>query len=196
MGVSSRGGKPFKDSSPGSRFSRLETLKDDEYPLAGMHSSRKRSQESYQTTSFFNKSKRLADLQSGPKYILMVRNESDLQKSMQNISPFTIQKSITHQAGEPKSIKRLRNGTLLIETVNKKQSDKLCQMTTLTSDIHVRVYEHPTLNQSKGTIYCRDLIYETDEVLKTELAAQFVVDIHRIKKKKKTTISSTQECLS
>lgn len=112
----------------------------------------------------------------------MARNKTDESKSMYNVSPFTIQKSIELQVGEPKSIKRLRNVTLLIESFNKKLADKLCLVKLLGTDIHVKTYEHPTLNQSKGTIYCPDLIYDTDEVILKELKSQFVTEVIRIKK--------------
>lgn len=56
----------------------------------------------------------------------MERDESDENKTMNFVSLFTIKKSIEIHAGKLKSIKRLRNRSLLIETTNKKQADKLC----------------------------------------------------------------------
>lgn len=190
MAGPSRRGQNFKDSSPGSRFSRLNTLNDNEFPTPGSIK-KKRTNESYQTTSFFSKNKKLEDLQSGPKFIIMARNEVDEGKSMNMVSPFTIQKSIELQAGEPKSIKRLRNGTLLIESCNKKQADKLCLIKLLGTDINVKVYEHPTLNQSKGTIYCPDLIYDNDEVILNELKSQLVTEVIRIKRKNNNKLIDT-----
>lgn len=190
-GPSKRGQGP-KDLSPGSRFSILNTVSDIEFPAPSQTRARnKRVNDSYQSHSFFSKNSRLEDLKSGPKFIIMERNEQDVKKTMNFVSPFTIQKSIELQAGAPKNVKRLRNGTLLIETVNKRQADKLYQLKVLGLDVNVKVYEHPTLNQSKGTIYCPELICETDEVILTELKAQHVTEVYRIKKMKNNELIDT-----
>lgn len=145
----------------------------------------------FRPTAFLQKNSRLKDLKAGPKFIVMARNDLDEKKTMNFVSPFTIQKSIKLHAGGPKSVKRLRNGTLLIETVNMKQADKLCELKLLGSDIRVNVFEHPTLNHSKGTIFCPDLIYETDDVILNELKAQHVVEVIRIKRKKNNDLIDT-----
>lgn len=189
MGGPSRGGHSSKDLSPGSCFSILDSINDKEFPK--LRNKNKRANDSFQSNSFFSKNSRLDDLKSGPKYIVMGRNEADEQKTMNFVSPFTIQKCIELQAGEPKSVKRLRNGTILIETVNLKQAEKLYQLKLLGSDIHVKVYEHPSLNQSKGTIYCPYIIYESDAVLLRELKSQQMVDVVPIKKRKNDDLVDT-----
>lgn len=190
MAPPSRRGGSVTDSSPGSRFSILNLYSDSEFPTA-TRPKNKRASDSYQSNSFFSKNSRLEDLKSGPKFMILQRNETDEKKTMNFVSPFTIQKSIELHSGQPKNVKRLRNGTLLIETVNKTQADKLCKLKLLGADIQVKVFEHPTLNQTKGTIYCPDLIYESDETILEELKNQYVTGIVRIKKKKDDAMIDT-----
>lgn len=182
MGGPSRRGQSASDSSPGSRFSVLNILKDNEFPIPNRNTN-KRSNQQYQSHSFFSKNSRLEDLKSGPKFIVMQRNEIDNTKTMQGVSPFTIQKCIELHAGQPKSVKLLRNGTLLIETVSNTQAEKLYKLNTLGSDICIKVSEHPTLNTSKGIFHCVDILCVPNETILSELKDQHVVDIVRIKKK-------------
>lgn len=53
----------------------------------------------------------------------------------------------------------------------------------LINDIHVKVFKHPTLNQSKGIIRCKDIIVASDEEIKEGLKDQHVGDIYRIKRR-------------
>lgn len=182
MGGPSKRGQSATNSSPGSRFSVLNMLKESEFPVQGRNKN-KRSNQHFQSNSFFSKNSRLEDLKSGPKFIIMQRNETDDKKTMQGVSPFTIHKCIELHAGQPKSVKLLRNGTLLIETVSNVQAEKLYKLTLLGSDICVKVIEHPTLNTSKGTIHCLDILCVPDDEIISELKDQHVVDIARFKKK-------------
>ena len=56
--------------------------------------------------------------------------------------------------GEPKRITELKNGSLLIEVMNKEQSIKIKQIKKL-NNIDVVVNEHNSLNSTKGTIYSK-----------------------------------------
>lgn len=167
-GASSGGSKQHKDYSPGSYYSILGNNPDAEFPSLGntttaAKTSRKRNIEEYITNSFFDKNKRLEDLLAGPKFLVMKRNEDNKEITLKRVSPFTLQKSIENFAGETKNIKRMTDGSLLIETYTKKQADRLCVMTKLDDFIKIKVEEHPTLNTTKGTIYCEDLVYLTDD---------------------------------
>lgn len=184
MPGASSGGSKHKDSSPGSRYSILNHA--NEFPVVNNQNKRRRDMEEYVTHSFFDKSKKLCDLQEGPKFLIMKRNEIKTEITLNQVSPFLLQKVIENVAGTTKSIKRMRDGTLLIETQNRKQADKICKMTKLADDINIKVYEHPTLNTTKGTIYCLDLVYLTNEEILDGLKDQHVIDVRRIMKKRKS----------
>lgn len=51
--------------------------------------------------------------------------------------------------GSSKNFKRLRNGTLLVETVNtNKQADELIKITKIAVDINVKIEKHHTLKST------------------------------------------------
>lgn len=179
-------GAKKKNSSTGSRFDILNEFT--EFPT--IDAKRKRHDEQFQTNSYFSKKANLDDIQQGPKFITIKRDCSSDQ-SLRNVSPFLIQKSIESFAGKPKAIKRLRDGSLLIESINKKQADKLYRMTQISDDIKIKVMEHPTLNTTKGTIYCRELIELDDNEILDGLKEQSVIDIVRLKRREGADLKDT-----
>lgn len=182
-GASGGGSSPkYNNSSPGSRYSLL-SLDNNEFPPM-QNSKRKRQVNEFLTNSFFEKSKKLCDLQQGPQYLILKRNETNKEITLSQVSCFLLQRAIENFAGAPKNVKRLRDGTVLIETIDKKQAETLLKMMKLSAEINVKVEYHPTLNTTKGTIYCPDLISINDEIILEELKDQKVVEIRRILKKK------------
>lgn len=185
MPASSSGGrveKPTKrkDQSIGSRFSIL----DDYTPTDASsisHQKRRRNEEEVLTNSFFNKNQKLKDLLEGPKFLIMSRNDGN-GETMKNISPFFIEKAIKLTSGEVKQIKRMRDGTLLIETFTRQQADKLKKMVKLYQH-NVIISEHPRLNSSKGLLTCTDFEFLTDEEILEGFKDQYVTDIRRLKRK-------------
>lgn len=174
-------GTKFKDKSPGSRFSILN----EDNP-------KRKRDEGYQTGSFFTKKASLADIQNGPKFVLMKREEHPT-KTMTTISPFTVQKSIETFAGNPKNVKLLRDGSILIETNSRAQAEKLYNMKNMGQTIKVAVEEHPTLNTTKGTIYCKELLMLDDKDIEEGFSDfnQQVIKIDRIKRRKNGDIEDT-----
>ena len=63
----------------------------------------------------------------GARFFIFKRNENDFSKT----SPFLINKAIDSVVGEPKNIKKLRSGELLIEVKNNLQACKLKKSTLL-----------------------------------------------------------------
>lgn len=162
----------------GSRFTGLELDCDGSYPsLAGQK--RQKTSENILTTSFFNKSTKLSDLINGPKFVVVKRNEEDETATLKFVNPFLIQKAIEQQAGSVKSIQRVRDGTILLETVSKVQAEKLYKLKSLGPDIKVSVYEHPRLNTSRGVVSCFDFTFMTDDEILEGLQDQHVVAIKR-----------------
>jgi hypothetical protein len=103
-------------------------------------------------------------------------------KSLGKMSPFIINRCVVHACGEPKGIKKLRNGVLLIEVVNEEQCRKLLKLTVLGNE-PVVVELHRTLNTSKGVLSCHDLMEVDINEIREELASQYVSSVSRITRK-------------
>ncbi|GFY21424.1 uncharacterized protein TNCV_1165721 [Trichonephila clavipes] len=76
-------------------------------------------------------------------------------------SPFLIQKALVGIGGEPKSVKRLRSGDLLIET-NSTLQTKSFLLAKSFLDCPVSVVPHKSLNTCRGVISEPDLLTTTD----------------------------------
>ena len=109
------------------------------------------------------------------RFFVIKRNEGDFNKT----SPFLIQKAIQSIVGEPKNIKNLQSGELLIEIQNNTQVSNL-KKCTLLSNISVTISSHRTLNSSKGIISVPDLQYVPESEILENLKVQGVTDVHRI----------------
>ena len=82
-----------------------------------------------------------------------------------------------------KSVKKLRNQTLLVETTRKSQTENLLRTKTF-FNLPVQVSEHKTLNSSKGIIRDRALKGESDDNIRENLQEQGVIAAKRFKVKK------------
>jgi hypothetical protein len=78
---------------------------------------------------------------------------------------------------ERKNISKLRNGSLLIRTHTKTQSQELKKLNTI-MNCSVEIKSHPTLNQTQGTIFAPDLMHLSSE----ELTEDWTNQGHKIKK--------------
>lgn len=96
------------------------------------------------------------------------------------ISSVAIAKAIQGVAGTVKSVRKLRNGLLLVETANDKQSELLLKTTKFDYLFDIEVKPHEQLNNSKGIISCSDLKFVTNDEIKDELSKQGVIDLYRI----------------
>ena len=116
-----------------------------------------------------------------PRFLLMMSGDED--KSLSRLSTFAIQKGIEGLVGEPKNIKSLRSGDLLIEVDRETYSTKLLAIKEI-AGIPVKVSPHRTLNTSKGVIRTQEIKNTTNEELKTQLKRQGVSDARIITIKK------------
>ena len=91
----------------------------------------------------------------------------------------TIQKGFHAIAGTLKSIKRLRDGSFLIECGKKAQAQNLLRTNRFT-ERPVKVSIHKTLNSSRGVIRCRDLVDMSEVEIRNELKNQGVVGVNRM----------------
>ena len=108
---------------------------------------------------------------------------------LQKLSPFAIQKGFQSIAGTVKSIKRLRDGSFLVECGKRAQAQNLLR-TNRFIDRPVKVSIHKTLNSSRGVIRCRDLADMSDVEIRDELKDQGVNRV-TLKKERKVIPTNT-----
>ena len=126
-----------------------------------------------------------------PKFLTIKSLE---EKAVTSLSPFVIEKQIQSSIGTPKTVKKIKNQTLLIETTRKTQSDALLKITTF-FNLKVSVTEHKTLNSSKGIIKDRALKGESEEDILDYLKPQGVTAVKRFKIKKDFSLVETNTIL-
>ena len=145
-------------------------------PLSQSTTNKKRqrpdSDDETNTFSFFK------PVENFPKFIV-IKSENQ-EKPITTLSPFVIEKQIEATIGTPKSVKKLKNQTLLVETTRKAQTDNLLKMTTF-FNLPVSVSEHKTLNTCKGIIRDRTLKGESEENILEYLRSQDVIAVKRFK---------------
>ncbi|GFT37465.1 uncharacterized protein TNCV_2632391 [Trichonephila clavipes] len=109
-------------------------------------------------------------------------------------SPFLIQKALVGIGGEPKSVKRLRSGDLLIET-NSALQTKSFLLAKSFLDCPVAVVPHKSLNSCRGVISEPDLLTATDAEILDGFSGQGVIQVRRITIKKDTSIIPTKHVI-
>ena len=98
------------------------------------------------------------------------------------VSPFAVSKGIKGIAGEPKEIKALPSGDILVEVTRRSHCENLLRSTIL-ANIPVRVTPHKTLNHCRGVIRCSNLNVCDDDEIVGELRSQGVTHIRCITRK-------------
>lgn len=111
-------------------------------------------------------------------------------ESLSRLSPFIIHKSLIGSVGELESVKRLRNGSLLIITTSPKQSERLLKLEKIHT-LNINVTLHPSLNFCKGVVSSSDLLVCSEDEILENLSSQGVVAVRRISTKKDGIISPT-----
>ncbi|GFY00060.1 uncharacterized protein TNCV_1341581 [Trichonephila clavipes] len=95
-----------------------------------------------------------------------------------NATPFAIQKALVAIGGEPKSVKRLRSGDLLIETISALQTKSFLLAKTFL-DSPVSVSPHKSLNTCRGVISEPDLLTIPDAEILEGFSDQAVIQCQR-----------------
>ncbi|GFX29622.1 uncharacterized protein TNCV_4776941 [Trichonephila clavipes] len=114
---------------------------------------------------------------------------------MYNISPFAIHKALIGIGGEPKSVKRLRFGDLLIETKSAEQTKSFLLAKSFINS-PATISPHKTLNSSRGVISEPDLVNTSDAEILEGFSNQGVIQVRRIRiKKKDTTVIPTKHLI-
>ena len=112
-----------------------------------------------------------------PRFLVVESLGDNLPLS--KLSPFAVQKGFQAVAGTLKSIKRLRDGSFLVECGKRAQAQNLLR-TSRFIDRPVRVSIHKTLNSSQGVIRCWDLADMMEVEIRDELKDQGVVGVNRV----------------
>jgi len=100
-------------------------------------------------------------------------------------NPFLVAKTIESIAGSVKAVKRLRDGSLLVECSTKQQSTNLLGISQF-AGTPVSSIPHKTLNTSKGVIRDRERCLQslTEDEIASELSSQGVTDVKRFTARK------------
>ncbi|GFW50406.1 putative RNA-directed DNA polymerase from transposon X-element [Trichonephila clavipes] len=106
--------------------------------------------------------------------ILSLPNNEMSQKS-----PFALQKALKGIGGDPKSVKKLRSGDLLIETVSALQSKSFLLVKTFI-DPTLTVTPHKSLNSCRGVISEPDLLCASEAEIFEGLFDLGVTQVRRI----------------
>ena len=109
---------------------------------------------------------------------LIIHSEKE-GETISSLSPFVVHKTIMSIAGEPKCIKNLRSGDLLIQCAKESHEKNLLQMKTFCG-LKNSVTPHSSLNTSKGIIRCPALSRVTSDDIKEGMVEQGVADVRRI----------------
>ena len=116
-----------------------------------------------------------------PRFLIVESASKDLL--LQKLSPFAVQKGFQALAGTLKNIKRLRDGSFLVECGERAQTQNLLRSNRFI-DRPVKVSIHKTLNSSRGISRCRDLADMSEVEIRDELKDQGVVRVNRVTLKK------------
>ncbi|GFU83962.1 uncharacterized protein TNCV_560881 [Trichonephila clavipes] len=113
---------------------------------------------------------------------------------MSNKSPFAVHKALIGIGGEPKSVKRLRSGDLLIETNSAIQTKSfLLAKSFLNSPLIVT--PHKSLNSCRGVISEPDLMSTSESEILDGFSDQGVIQVRRITIKKDNTNIPTKHLI-
>ena len=126
-----------------------------------------------------------------PRFLVI---KSEEEQSITSLSPFIIEKQIESFIGTPKTVKKLKNKTLLVETTRRAQTENLLKVTKF-FNMKVSVSEHRTLNTSKGIIKDRTLKGETEKGICEYLKSQGVIAVKRFTIKKDHEVIETNTLL-
>ena len=116
-------------------------------------------------------------LENWPRFLVV--KSLDENRTFAKVSPFVISKALKGLAGEPKDVRKLASGELLVECAKKAHSDNLLKSTVF-ADIPVDVSAHKTLNYCKGVVRSRELGLSTEEEIMEELSSQNVSSVRQI----------------
>ena len=145
---------------------------DDEQSMLQMASSSK-------TTEGKGKRQRMSSDENVDRYwdrfLVLSGNDERFNK----LSAIALFKAVNQLIGEPEDARRMADGSILVKTGNRNQSQSLLSLAHV-HDAAVKVQPHRTLNTCKGTIVSRESLSCTDIELREWFEERHVVDVKRI----------------
>ncbi|XP_055603803.1 uncharacterized protein LOC129752038 [Uranotaenia lowii] len=105
-------------------------------------------------------------------------------------NPFIIGRSV-EKTGKIEGFYETKNSWYVIKSRNKKQISELEKLTNLTDGTPIVIGRHPSLNQRKCVVTCREVDQMNEKDLLTELSSQNVIDVRRITKKTPSSVVGT-----
>ncbi|GFV86638.1 RNA-directed DNA polymerase from mobile element jockey [Trichonephila clavipes] len=114
------------------------------------------------------------EIAANSRFLILSLTNNDMSKK----SPFAIHKALIGIGGEPKSVKRLRSGDLLIET-NSALQTKSFLLAKSFLDSPITISPHKTLNSCRGVISESDLLTTPDAEILDGFSDQGVIQPKR-----------------
>ena len=130
---------------------------------------------------------------SNLEFVLCI-DAADEAKPLKAASIFLWEKAIEGICGQPKNVRRLKNGNFILTLTSEKHRDILLNTKTILN-IPVNCYLHQTANTSKGILRCRDLWDQTNEDIIEGLAGQGVIGVKRFTMKRNGEVKATNTLL-
>ncbi|GFV21954.1 RNA-directed DNA polymerase from mobile element jockey [Trichonephila clavipes] len=113
---------------------------------------------------------------------------------MSNKTPFAVQKALVGIGGEPKSVKRLRSGDLLIEG-NSALQTKFFLLSKSFLNSPLKISLHKTLNSCRGVISEPDLLTTPDGEILDGFSDQGMIQVRRITITKDNSVIPTKHLI-
>ena len=112
-----------------------------------------------------------------PNFIVI--ESKDPSHPITKLSPFVVEKQLLSILGTPKSVKKLRNDTILVECFTKQQAENLLKHKKF-FQTDVKIYPHKALNSCKGVVRCKELSLCSITEIQSNLKSQGVTEVRRI----------------
>ncbi|GFW10273.1 putative RNA-directed DNA polymerase from transposon BS [Trichonephila clavipes] len=106
-------------------------------------------------------------------------------------SPFAIHKALKGIGGKPESVKRLRSGDLLVETLSSTQTKAFLLAKTFL-DSPVNIISYKSLSTSRGVISEPDLLTTPEAEILDGFSDQGIIQVRRITIRKDTAVIPTK----
>lgn len=114
--------------------------------------------------------------------------------SIMDLDVFDVHRALVKACGRKPKVTPQRDGSLLVEVESQEEASRLSALTGVPG-AEVSCAPHATLNQSKGVVFCRDLLRYSEERLLQELREEGVVAVHRFQKKVDGVLTPTPSLL-
>ncbi|XP_041376818.1 uncharacterized protein LOC121389287 [Gigantopelta aegis] len=137
--------------------------------------------------TLLTKKSKVISSKTWPRFLVIGSSDDEALKTL---SPFAIPKGLKGLAGEPKSVKKLRSGSLLVECSTESHSRNLLKSKQL-CNIPIKVSPHASLNSSKGVVRSTDLEGVCEDEICENLSSQCVTSVKRIKVRQNNELAST-----